>query len=162
MHDFSYTSPIYDLLMEGGFLKEAIDHSSNIIYDAEVVNNPPASRPMRNITPKNVRPANAPVVSPLSAADNAIVPFNSQLANAADNAIVPYNSQLATTSNDLAKPKLWSRISGAVKRNPKLAAILGGVGFLGGGLGAYSWLKPENKKTFKDPNLTYTIPNYMI
>lgn len=102
-------------------------------------------------------PATAPVTPPATAPTTPPATAKAPM-NVADDVAETATRQTAKT----AKPGMWSRVSGAMKRNPKLAAVLGGVGFLGGGLGAYSWLRPDNKKTLQDPNLTYTTPNYMI
>lgn len=188
MHDFSYTSLIHDLIMDDGLFKEAANRRNKAIQLGwRVPGNggltPEAARLQKFLLYKGMTQQDlnniyrqaqrdgksfadfnnsmraryatpAPATSPVTPPATTKTPMNV----AADVAETT-SQQTART----AKPGMWSRASGALKRNPKLAAILGGVGFLGGGLGTYAWLRPKTKKKpLPDPNLTYTVPKYMI
>lgn len=124
----------------------------------------PAAAP----APAAAAPASAarPVTAPASVADDVGRKAVAVADDVGKGATRAAGRAVATTADDaakaVAKPKLWSRMYGAAKRNPKLALLLGGAGLIGSYVGARKLFrrKPEVER---DPNLQYTdtTPRYI-
>lgn len=111
-------------------------------------------------------PAARPITAPASVADDVGRKAVSVADDVGKGATRAASRAVATTADDaakaVAKPKLWSRMYGAAKRNPKLALLLGGAGLIGSYIGARKLFR-QKPEVERDPNLQYTdtTPRYI-